>query len=37
VWYGTNGGEDTVDSGTYYFTAEANGELITSGWVEVVK
>ncbi len=37
VWSGTNGDSDPVDSGTYYFTAEANGELIISGWVEVIK
>lgn len=37
VWQGTNGDNDPVDSGTYYFTAEANGELISSGWVQVIK
>lgn len=37
VWTGTNGNNDPVDSGTYYFTAEANGELISSGWVQVIK
>lgn len=40
VWNGSysgTGSGDIVDSGTYYFTAESNGELITSGWVQVIK
>ncbi len=37
VWRGTYGDDDKVDSGTYYFTAVAGGELITSGWIEVIK
>lgn len=35
--YSSSGEGDVVDSGTYYFTAESNGELITSGWVQLVK
>ncbi len=37
VWRGTNGKNDPVDSGTYYFTVISNGELITSGWVELIR
>jgi gliding motility-associated-like protein len=37
VWRGTNGEDDPVDSGTYYFTAEAGGELISSGWIQVIR
>lgn len=40
AWFGTYNGTsegDVVDSGTYFFTAEANGEIIVSGWVQVVK
>ncbi|NOQ71374.1 MAG: T9SS type B sorting domain-containing protein [Crocinitomix sp.] len=37
VWKGTNGNGDPVDSGTYYFTAESGGELITSGWIQVIR
>lgn len=37
VWLGTNGESDPVDPGTYYFTAEADGQLIASGWVQLIK
>jgi|GEM_PF-2800713 len=37
VWNGTNKNNDPLDAGTYYFTVVANGELITSGWVELIK
>ena len=37
VWYGTNGESDPVDPGTYYFTAEANDEVIVSGWIQLIK
>lgn len=36
VWAGTNGAVD-LDAGTYYFTAEASGVLIASGWVQLIK
>lgn len=36
VWRGTNGAVE-LGAGTYYFTAEANGILITSGWVQLIK
>lgn len=36
-WNGTNGNDDPVDSGTYYFTVVSSGELITSGWVELMR
>lgn len=37
VWRGTNGGGEPVDSGTYYFTAVSAGDLITSGWIQVIR
>lgn len=37
VWRGTNGGNDPVDSGTYYFTATSEGNLIASGWIQLIK
>lgn len=37
IWTGTNGNGDPVDSGTYFFTFEADGELKLSGWVELIK
>ncbi len=36
-WEGTNGNGDPVDSGTYYFTAVSGGEVIVSGWVQVIR
>lgn len=36
-WEGTNGNGDPVDSGTYFFTATSESELIVSGWVQVVR
>jgi len=26
-----------VDAGTYYFTAESNGNVVTSGWIQVIR
>jgi len=37
VWQGTNGYNDPVDAGTYYFTFVSNGELISSGWIELIR
>ena len=37
VWDGTNESGASMDSGTYFFTAESGGELIVSGWVELIK
>lgn len=37
VWRGTNRDGDNVDSGTYYFTAVSGSELITSGWIQVIR
>lgn len=36
VWRGKKGAVE-LGAGTYYFTAEANGILITSGWVQLIK
>jgi gliding motility-associated-like protein len=36
-WGGTNGNGDLLDSGTYFFVAEAGNEVITSGWIQLIK
>jgi len=38
TWLGVGvDGETIVDSGIYYFMAESNGTIVTSGWVQVIR
>jgi gliding motility-associated-like protein len=37
VWIGTDQTDDYVDSGTYFFSFESGGNVILTGWVQVIR
>jgi gliding motility-associated-like protein len=37
VWNGTDLSNDYVASGTYFFSFESGGEVIISGWVQIIR
>ena len=36
VWNGNDDKDVTVDSGTYYFSLESEGQVILTGWVQIM-